>query len=105
MPPDDTGDGLEARRSQAGSKIVVGVIVAVATVVGLYFVLGMPGMDHSTPRSSSGTDHGGAEMGRTVQGVAEFSETAALPGAVTINVHLPDEGRAQSTRTRRQSWR
>ncbi len=96
-PLGDVGDDLEARRSQATSKIVVGAIVAAATVVGLYFALGMPGMDHSAPTSSSGMDHGGAEMGWTRQGVAEFSQTVGREGVVMINVHIPDEGSIAGT--------
>jgi len=90
----DRGAHLFRKRSRA----LLGGVIAVAAVMGTYFALGMPGMDHSPAAEiSQDMGHGGAAMGWTRQGVAEFAETVARPGVVTINVHVPDEGSIAGT--------
>lgn len=92
---DDRGGAHSSRRR---SRAIVGGFILFAVVIGAYFALGMPGMDHSPATvTNQEMGHGGAEMGWNRQGVTEFADTVARRGVVTINVHIPDEGSIAGT--------
>ena len=80
----------EARRSRA----VVAWFVALAVVVGGYFALGMPGMDHGGDQSMSSASHRAAFI-RLSPGA--FAARAKQSRAFVVNVHTPFEGELPDT--------
>ena len=78
------------------SKVVLVAVIAVVALVGGYFVLGMPGMDHSTGTSTS--DDMSAMTPAISQLSAErFNEAVAAEEAFVVNVHVPYEGEIDGT--------
>lgn len=71
-----------------GRWLVVGLAGALAAVAA-YFLLGMPGMDHSA--SSMGGSMPTMDGGAMAIEYNEFARRAALPGTVLINVHDSDD--------------
>lgn len=65
--------------------------MALAVVVGAYFALGMPGMNHSGTAQMSGMDMPESTVQHRIASPAEFEKAIADPKAVVINVHVPYE--------------
>lgn len=83
------------------AAVVMGLIMA-ATLG--WYVVGMPGMDHTTvdtdrlsPVPTSGMDHDDDGMRWTQQTVEEFAESIRYEETLVINVHIPDEGSIPGT--------
>jgi phage shock protein E len=73
------------------------VLVGVVVVIG-YFVLGMPGMDHSGDEgpTMAGMDHSASETAYELLGPAEF-EARVGPGVFLVNVHTSYDGEIPGT--------
>lgn len=83
-----------ARRRWRAAALALTLTAGVAGVAA-YFLLGMPGMDHSTGiASESGARSGDATW--SVVGAEAFAREVAGE-AVVINVHIPDEGSIPGT--------
>ena len=83
--------------SRSGKLIVVGLI-GVAVAVGLYFALGMPGMDHGGSTSSmDGMDMSSDRAAHRLVDPVAFEAAVDDPDAVVINVHVPYEGELAAT--------
>ena len=83
--------------SRSGKLIVVGLI-GVAVAVGLYFALGMPGMDHGGSTSSmDGMDMSSDRAAHRLVDPVAFEAAVDDPDAVVINVHVPYEGEIEGT--------
>jgi rhodanese-related sulfurtransferase len=76
------------------SRLVVGGFAVLVVVVGGYFVLGMPGMDHGDGASMSSQAHRVA-FERLSPG--QFAARAKRSGAFVVNVHTPYEGTLPDT--------
>lgn len=85
---------LGTEKGTDGRWLIVGLASLVAAVAA-YFLLGMPGMDHSA--SSMGESMPGMDGGAMAIGYDEFARRAALPGTVVINVHDSDDIRLEGT--------
>ena len=73
---------------------MLGFAIAMIAVVA-YFVLGMPGMDHSTGSTGS-IDHNAMAVPVRLS-PKEFAAQLEDPGAFVVNVHVPDEGGIDGT--------
>jgi len=82
---------------ELSDKLIVGVVALLALGAILYFALGMPGMDHGANTSMDGMDMSSDSPVHRLVDPAMFATTAADPGAVVINVHIPYEGEIDGT--------
>lgn len=86
-----------ASSSEHSGKVIVVAFVAFAAAVAVYFVLGMPGMDHQTGSSMAGMDMTTSSGPHRLVGPAEFEALLHDPSATVINVHVPYDGEIEHT--------
>ena len=85
---------LGTEKGVDGRWFIVG-LAGVMAAVAAYFLLGMPGMNHSA--SSMGVSMPAMDGGAMAIDHEEFNRRAALPGTVLINVHDSDDIRIEGT--------
>ena len=78
-------------------KTFVAAFIALAVVVGSYFALGMPGMDHTGAAPMSGMDMPDSAVRHRTVSPSEFEKVIVGPETVVINVHVPFEGEITGT--------
>lgn len=83
-------------KERASLPLFVGRALVIAGVIGVvgYFVLGMPGMDHSAPGAMGAMDHAADVATLTPE---EFATALREPSAFLVNVHVPVEGSIEGT--------
>ncbi len=81
----------------SGSAVVI-AFIAVVVLVGAYFALGMPGMNHGSGASMPGMkmEQPGSNAA-SLLAPAAFASAMAHQGAVLINVHVPYDGEIAGT--------
>ena len=78
-------------------KVMVVAFVAFALGVGLYFALGMPGMDHGSSSTMDGMDMSSETLTHRLVDSDAFQVALDEPDAIVINVHVPYEGEIEGT--------
>lgn len=83
---------MQAAQSQTedpgrSGRVLVVAGIALVLLLGAYFALGMPGMDHSSD-PMAGMDHGDA-TGLQELTPLEFQARLAADDALVVNVHVP----------------
>ena len=84
---------------QRSGRVVVMALMLIAALTLGYFVLGMPGMDHSSTAENGSGAMDMATMTPSFASLspAQFDQRRKVDGAFVVNVHTPYEGELPGT--------
>ena len=91
-----TADDFPEHRS--GRVLVMALVLIAALTIG-YFLLGMPGMNHSSSAEDGSSQMDMATMAPSFTSLspAQFDQRRKVEGAFVVNVHTPYEGELPGT--------